>query len=174
MSIKSIVSSIRKLDTQTAITMQQMVSGLVDACTQTFGGEDMTAEQIANVQKEVAADAPWKGTSSEGARKSEIKACLIAYPYYFGEATQSFRKQFGELRRTHVLMIARALPKHESWKDAVAAVIKSIKAKKVTTVVKDTELLKRALTSIAGIETRDRKIIKFRKALAVLVAECNL
>ena len=174
MSIKTIVSSIRKLDTQTAITMQQMVSGLVDACTQTFGGDDMTAEQIANVQKEVAADAPWKGTSSEGARKSEIKACLVAYPYYFGEATAGFRKQFGELRRTHVLMIARALPKHESWKDAVAAVIKKIKAKKVTTVVSDDKQLSNALAAIRNIETRDRKIIKFRKALAVLVAECNL
>jgi len=174
MSIKSIVSSIRKLDSQTAITMQQMVSGLVEACTATFGGDDMTAEQIANVQTDVAADAPWKGTSSEGARKSEIKACLIAYPYYFGEATTAFRKTFGELRRTHVLMLARALPKHESWKDAVAAVIKSIKAKKVTTVVSPEKALERALSAIKLIETRSQKIIKFRKALNVLVAEYNL
>lgn len=174
MNIKAVVSSIRKLDTQTAITMQDMVKGLVLACTNTFGGDDMTAEQITNVQKQVASDAPWKGTSSEGARKSEIKACLVAYPYYFGEATQGFRKQFGELRRTHVLMIARALPKHESWKDAVASVIKTIKAKKVTTVVSPEKALKNALATIRNLETRDRKIIKFRKALNVLIAECNL
>jgi hypothetical protein len=147
MSIKSVVSSIRKLDTQTAVTMQQMVVGLVDACTVTFGGDDMSADQIKSVQDQCTADAPWKGTSSEGARRSEIKACLIAYPYYFGEACA------------------------ESWKEAVAAVIKKIKAKKVTTVVKDDVALKRALSAIAGIETRSQKIIKFRKALAVLAAE---
>jgi hypothetical protein len=171
MSIKSVVSSIRKLDTQTAVTMQQMVVGLVDACTVTFGGDDMSADQIKSVQDQCTADAPWKGTSSEGARRSEIKACLIAYPYYFGEACAKFRTGFGELRRNHVLMIARELPKHESWKEAVAAVIKKIKAKKVTTVVKDDVALKRALSAIAGIETRSQKIIKFRKALAVLAAE---
>jgi len=174
MSIKTVVSSIRKLDTQTAVTMQQMVVGLVNACTQTFGGDDMSADQIAEVQNACTADAPWKGTSSEGARRSEIKACLIAYPYYFGEACAKFRTGFGELRRNHVLMLARELPKHESWKDAVAAVIKKIKAKKVTTVVSDSKALKNALSAIANIETRDRKIIAFRKKLNVLIAECNL
>lgn len=174
MSIKSIVSSIRKLDTQTAITMQEMVLGLVNACTATYGGEDMTALQLVEVQDAVTKDAPWKGTSSEGARRSEVKACLKAYPYYFAEACASFRKAHGELRRNHVLMIARAVPQHESWKDAVAAVIKKIKAKKVTTVVKDTVALKRALASIRSIETKTQNIIKFRKALAVLVAEFDV
>lgn len=171
MSIKSIVTSIRKLDTQTAITMQEMVLGLVNACTATFGGEDMTAEQIAQVQDAVTKDAPWKGTSSEGARRSEVKACLKAYPYYFAEACAGFRKQHGELRRNHVLMIARAVPQHETWKLAVAAVVKKIKAKKVTTVVKPEKALQQALASIKNIETHNRKIIAFRKALAVLAAE---
>lgn len=174
MTIKSVVTSIRKLDTQTAITMQEMVMGLVNACTATFGGDDMTPEQIAEVQDAVTSDAPWKGTSAEGARRSEIKACLIAYPYYFGEACSLFRREFGELRRNHVLMIARQVPKHESFKGAVAHVIKAIKAKKVPPVVDAEKQLANALTTIRNLETRSQKIIKFRKALNVLIAECNL
>ena len=128
MTIKAVVSSIRKLDSQVAVTMSEMVRGLVASCTTTFGGDDMTPEQITSVQDACTADAKWKGTSAEGARRSEIKACLIAYPYYFGEACDAFRKEFGELRRSHVLMIARQVPKHESWRDAVTTVVKSIKS----------------------------------------------
>lgn len=146
MSIKSVVSSIRKLDTQTAITMQTMVLGLVDACTQTFSGEDMTPEQIANVQDEVTRDAPWKGSSSEGARRSEIKACLVAYPYYFAEACAMFRRDVGELRRTHVLKLARELVKHESWKAAVTTVVKSLKAKKASKSLTPAQKLTNAMT----------------------------
>lgn len=129
MTIKAVVSSIRKLDSQVAITMSEMVMGLVAACTTTYGGDDMTPEQINEVQDACTKDAKWKGTSAEGARRSEIKACLIAYPYYFGEACNAFRKEFGELRRSHVLMLARQVPKHESWRDAVTAVVKTIKSK---------------------------------------------
>ncbi len=174
MSIKTIVSSIRKLDTQTAVTMQSMVMGLVAACTQTFCGEDMSPEQITEVQNEVAKDAPWKGSSSEGARRSEIKACLIAYPYYFGEACALFRREVGELRRNHVLMIARQVPKHESWRLAVAEVIKKMKAAKVTVIVSVDQKLSNALSAIRGLQTRSHKIIKFRKELAALVIKHNL
>ena len=129
MTIKSVVNSIRKLDSQVAVTMQEMVMGLVASCTATYGGDDMTPIEILEVQNACTKDAKWKGTSAEAARRSEIKACLIAYPYYFGEACAMFRKQYGELRRTHVLMLARQVPKHESFKSAVTTVVKALKSK---------------------------------------------
>jgi len=177
MSIKTVVSSIRKLDSQVAITMSEMVMGLVNACTTTYGGDDMTDVEIKAVQDAVTKDASWKGSSAEGARRSEIKACLLAYPYYFGEACDLFRKQFGELRRSHVLMLARQVRKHESWKDAVTTVVKSLKSKaskgagRIASVGMGLGIIKNTQVCKGLSKT---KLNAFRRELAALCGEYGI
>ena len=173
MSMKTVVKAVSGMDSVVSQTLQSVVMKLVDACTATYGGEDMTKSDILAVQDAVTADAPWKGTSSEGARRSEIKACLKAYPYYFHEAVRSFRLGFGELRRTHILMIARELPKHENWKDAVATVITRVKAK-VKAGSGRVGTIGMGLGIIKKVQTRKRNEVAFRKELAALCKKHNI
>ena len=145
-------------------TMQVMVLALVDACYDTYNGDEIDKAQQDDILSKIENDASWKGTASAGARVSEYRACLIAYPYYLADACKLFRTQFGELRRGHMLKLAREVMKHENWRDAVTTVVKSFKAKasagagRVATIGMGLGIIKNLLT-------RSRKVIQFRKEL---------
>lgn len=173
MTMRRIVKAFTSFENAVSQTMQQQVIALVDACTAEYAGDDVPKADVLAIQDAVASDSKWKGSSSEGVRRSEIKACLTAYPYYFGEACTAFRKDFGELRRNHMLAVARELPKHEEWRDAVTTVVKRMreKAKKVTS---RKPTIGMGLGIIKNLQTRSRKIIAFRKELAVLCAKYDI
>ena len=129
MSNATIARTITSNEKKASDTMQTLVMAMVAECYNTFDGDDIPKDQQDDILTRVAKDSTWGDTDAEGARKSEWRACLIAYPYYFAEACKLFRKEHGELRRAHMLKIARAVVKHESYREAVTTVVKSLAAK---------------------------------------------
>ena len=173
MSIKQVVGCIRKLESTVSVTIQNTVKDLVASCYATFDGEDITKEQVLAIQDAATIDAPWKGTSSEGARRSELKALLVAYPYYLGEACGMLRRDFGELRRMHVLMLARELIKVADWKDAVTTVVKKLQSKKAPGSGRKATI-GMGLGIIKNFQSRARNAIAFRKELALFCEKHNI
>ena len=173
MSNAAIARVVTQHEKATSNTMQALVMALVDACYATFDGADIEKEQQDDILTRVENDASWKGTSSAGARQSEWRSCLIAYPYYFAEACKEFKKAYGELRRNHMLKIARAVVKHENWRDAVTTVVKSLKAKAAGSGGR-TATIGMGLGIIKNFQSRAKNVIAFRKELAVLCKKYDI
>ena len=173
MSNAIIARVVTQAERAASMTMQVMVLALVDACYDTYNGKDIDKAQQDDILSKIENDASWKGSASAGARVSEYRACLIAYPYYLAEACKWFRKEFGELRRVHMLKLAREVVKHESWKDAVTTVVKAFKAKKSTGTGR-AATIGMGLGIIKNLQTRKRNIIAFRKELVKLCKKFDI
>ena len=117
-ALKKVSNAITGLTSAVSNTFVESASNIAAACHDAFGGSlDIDAADITRVQDNVADNASWKGTSSEGARRSEIKAIMLAYTG-LETATKTFRREFGELRREHFVKIAREIPQCETATDA--------------------------------------------------------
>jgi len=117
-ALKKVSNAITGLTSAVSNTFVESASNIAAACHDAFGGSlDIDAADITRVQDNVADSASWKGTSSEGARRSEIKAIMLSYTG-LETATKTFRREFGELRREHFVKIAREIPQCETATDA--------------------------------------------------------
>ena len=173
MSIATIVRVVTQHEKTASNTMQALVMSLVDECYLTFEGADIEKAQQDDILSRIESDASWKGSSSADARKSEWRSCLIAYPYYFADACKQFKKDFGELRRGHMLKLAREVVKTENFRDAVTTVVKFF-SKKKPPVAGRVASIGMGIGIIKNVQTRARKVIAFRKELAALCAKYDI
>jgi hypothetical protein len=115
--VKKISNAITGMESKVADTMVQVAHDIASACQSVFKGLTPEAADIKAIQDQVADSATWKGSSSEGARRSEIKSIVVAYPY-LETACKVFKREFGELRREHFVKLARMAPQYETPTDA--------------------------------------------------------
>lgn len=171
MSIKAIVSAVRKFDSAIKTTLVTEAKNVAVAVWNTFG-DGCTKEVAAEVATAIAADAPWKGTSSEAARTSEWKAFIFAVQYRIDEAVTYYKNQHPNFSRHVMFSLARELPTNaDGFKAAADAVARRAEKKGSGNGAPRVATLGMGLGIIAKLETRDRKVIAFRKALAKLCAQ---
>lgn len=171
MSIKSIVSAVRKFDTAVKTTLVTEARNVATAVWNTFGDE-CTRENASEVALAIAADAPWKGTSSEAARTSEWKAFIFAVQYRIDEAVTYYKNTHPNFSRHVMFTLARELPNNpDGFKAAADAVAARLEKRKAGGGEGRKATLGMGLGIIAKLQTRDRKVIAFRKALAKLCRE---
>lgn len=115
--VKKISAAITGMESKVADTMVQVAHDIANACQSVFKGLTPEAADIKAIQDQVADSATWSGSSSEGARRSEIKSIVLAYPY-IETAAKVFKREFGELRREHFVKLARMAPQYETPTDA--------------------------------------------------------
>ena len=116
--LKKVSNSITGLTTAVSNTFVESASTIAAACSQAFGGSlDIATEDLTVIQDNVENDSTWKGSSSAGARRSEIKAIVLAYTG-IETAAKTFKREYGELRREHFVKLAREIPQCETATDA--------------------------------------------------------
>ena len=115
--VKKISAAITGIESKVADTMVQVAHDIANACQSVFKGLTPEAGDIKAIQDQVADSATWSGTSSEGARRSEIKSIVTAYPY-IETAAKVFKREYGELRREHFVKLCRMAPQYETPTDA--------------------------------------------------------
>lgn len=117
-ALKKVSNAITGLTNAVSNTFVESAASIAAACHDAFGGSlDIEAGDITAIQDYVADNAAWKGTGSEGARRSEIKAVVLAYTG-LETACKVFKREFGELRREHFVKLAREIPQCETATDA--------------------------------------------------------
>jgi hypothetical protein len=116
--LKKVASAITGMSTAVSNTFVESASNIAAACHDAFGGSlEIEAGDIIAIQDNVTEGASWKGSSSEGARRSEIKAIVLAYTG-IETAAKVFKREHGELRREHFVKLAREIPQCETPTDA--------------------------------------------------------
>ncbi len=109
-SLKKVSAAITGIAVAVSNTFVESAGVIASTCHAAFGGSlDIADADIKAIQDGVADNASWKGSSSEGARRSEVKAIVQAYPW-LESACKTFKAQYGELRREHFVKIAREIP----------------------------------------------------------------
>jgi hypothetical protein len=168
-SLRKVAGAITGLTTAVANTFVEAAADIAGACHDAFGGStDIPAAEIVAIQNMVAENAPWKGSSSEGARRSEVKSIVLAYPY-LETASKVFKREHGELRREHFVKLARMCPEYVSPTDAALDTV-SFFEKKGKGGASGTRVatIGMGLGIIKNTQTRKRNEIAFRKELAAL------
>lgn len=170
--LKKVASTITGLGNAVSNTFASQAHEITSACQQVFGREnwDIDKADITTVVNTVEESAPWKGTSSAAARRSEVTAIIKGYPH-LAKACDAFKREFGELRREHLVKIARIAPTSASPADTAGLAVEFFETRdkqrgkgagaKPKTI---TELV----SGIFQVATRKQKEIKFRKELASL------
>lgn len=117
-ALKKVSGAITGLTSAVSNTFVESAHNIAAACNNAFGGSlDIDVADLTTIQDNVEADAQWKGSSSAGARRSEIKAIVLAYTG-LETAAKVFKREFGELRREHFVKLAREIPQCETATDA--------------------------------------------------------
>jgi hypothetical protein len=116
--LKKVSNAITGLTSAVSNTFVESAGKIAAACSQAFDGSlDIAPEDIKAIQDNVAEQSVWNGTSSEGARRSEIKSIVLAYTG-LESASKTFKREHGELRREHFVKLAREIPQCETPTDA--------------------------------------------------------
>jgi hypothetical protein len=170
--LKKIAASITGLGNAVSNTFAESAHEITSACQEVFGREnwDIDKADITTVVNTVAEAAPWKGTTSETARKSEVIAIIKGYPH-LAKACQDFRRTYGELRREHLVKIARIAPTSASAADTAGLAVEFFETRDKSRGKGATPKAKSITELVSGIfkvSTRKQKEIKFRKELAAL------
>jgi hypothetical protein len=122
-ALKKVSNAITGLTSAVSNTFVESAGTIAAACHDAFGGSlDIDKADITAIQDHVAENSAWKGSSSEGARRSEIKAIVLAYPG-LETACKAFKREFGELRREHFVKIAREIPIYETASGAASVAV---------------------------------------------------
>ena len=101
-ALKKVAVAIAGMSNAIANTFVESAHEIASTCQEAFGGSvDIEKDDIAAIQDMVTETSAWKGTTSEGARRSEVKSIVLAYPY-IETAAKVFKREFGELRREHI------------------------------------------------------------------------
>lgn len=117
-ALKKVSNAITGLTNAVSNTFVESAGNIAAACNDAFNGSlDIEADDLKAIQDNVSDASAWKGTSSEGARRSEVKAIVLAYTG-LETAAKVFKREFGELRREHFVKIAREIPQCETATDA--------------------------------------------------------
>lgn len=176
-AIKKVVSAITSVGANLTSTFVEWVAGIADTCTDTYGGDVVPKADMTAILDGVEEISPWKGTTSAKVRRSEVQALVNSYPI-LSQACDQFRRQHGELRREHVLKIARLAPKAKNAKDCAAQAITFFKARangpsgRVATLGMGLGIIKRAGDPPKGLTKT--KFNAFRRDLAALCAEYGI
>lgn len=116
--LKQVSNAITGLTSAVSNTFIQSAHDIAAACNEAFGGSlDIEPADIKAIQDACADNAQWKGTSAEGARRSEIKSIVHAYTG-LEIAAKAFKREYGELRREHFVKLARMIPQYVTPTDA--------------------------------------------------------
>lgn len=117
-SLKKVSGAITGLTSAVSNTFVESAHNIAAACNYAFGGSlDIDVADLTVIQDNVENDSAWKGSSSAGARRSEVKAIVLAYTG-LETAAKVFKREFGELRREHFVKLAREIPQCETPTDA--------------------------------------------------------
>ena len=162
MSIKTIGMKGRRFYQSLANTVTELAIEVGEEIWNTFG-EDLTKETAQAIGDEIGGDV--------GPRVSEWKVFAEAVPFGMVEALKAYPK--GELTRVHMFGLARAVKRAADYthvKDTVAAFVKDRDTKKSKGAGRK-PTVGMGIGIIKNLQTRDRKIIAFRKELAALCAK---
>ena len=117
-ALKKVSSAITGMTTAISNTFVESARDIAAACNHAFGGSlDIDVADLTVIQDAVEADSTWNGSSSAGARRSEIKSIVLAYTG-LETASKVFKREFGELKREHFVKLARMIPEYETPTDA--------------------------------------------------------
>ena len=110
-ALKKVAVTVSGLGNAVSNTFAEQAQAITKAARETFGKEnwEIPKNEMDFIVDVIRDDAPWKGTNSEGARTSEVRAIVKAYPF-LGDACKAFKDYRGELRREHLVKIARIIP----------------------------------------------------------------
>ena len=129
--IKRVAKVIADVNRTMSDTFCEQAKKITRVCSDVFGRAQwlLPREDIDAVIDAAAEESSWRGTSSEAARRSEIAAVIRAYPY-LGAACKHYQRETGELRREHMLKIARLCPQCETAQDAALLAVDFFAGKK--------------------------------------------
>lgn len=165
---KTIVTAVRKFDTAIKRTLVTESKNVAEAVWNQFGDE-CSREDAAAVAKEIASDAPWKGSSSEPARVSEWKAFVFAVQYGLPEAVSYYQRTYANFTRHVLFTLARECIKLGAGEHKKAAdnVAKRVKKGPTGNGASRKPTLGMGLGIIKNLPSRG-KMVAFRKELAQL------
>ena len=154
-------------------TFQTQGAAITEVCRNAFGPAnwDIAPRDIVAITGMVEETATWKGTTSAGARRSELIAIVKGYPF-LGDAVAMFRDgNGGNISRQQFLKLARLAPNNKSAKATAQAGLELVKAKKksgnkpLTPTEKRNRALKTAIDNSRGA---------VKKSLIELVEKHNI
>ena len=96
---------------------------LCDKAIKAFEGEALTADEVNAYAQAVGVSMGWKNDRSGDSRRSEVRAIARQYNV-LGGACKMFYETTKTLDRHDVVKLARAIPKHNTLKQAVDSCIK--------------------------------------------------
>lgn len=118
-ALKKVAQAVTGLGVAVSNTFAEQAHAITNAAREAFGNVnwEIDGAELDNVCETVRESAPWKGTGSEAARMSETRAIVKAYPF-LATAADVFKREYGELRREHLVKVARICPTAETATDA--------------------------------------------------------
>jgi hypothetical protein len=170
-ALKKVANAITGLSAAVSNTFAEQAHAISSTCRDAFGSVnwDIDKQELAHVVDAVTDASPWAGTASESARRSEVTTVVKSYPF-LGKACDVFKKEFGELRREHLVKIARICPTAETAMDAgmLAVEFFETREKNKGGATGKTATIGMGIGFIKNAQTRKRNEIAFRKELAAL------
>ena len=170
--LKKIAGVVSGLGNAISNTFAQQAHEITKACQDVWGREnwDIDKADVTTVVNTVEENAPWKGTSSAAARRSEVTAIIKGYPH-LAKACDTFKREFGELRREHLVKIARIAPTSASAVDTAMLAVEFFETRdkeRGKGASAKPKTISELVSGIFKVATRKRKEIAFRKELAAL------
>ena len=169
MSIATIIKKGRSMSSRVQSTVVECAKDIAGDIWNTFG-EDITKEHAQQIAEGI------EGDNAAAPRLSEWKAFALAVPFGLVEAITAYdrTKDTPTLTRVRLFNLARAVRKAADYttvKETVAAFVSDLN-KKPTKGVGRT--IPQVVKSLFAIQTRKKKEIAFRKALAKLCDEYGI
>ena len=123
-ALKKVATAVSGIGNAVSNTFAEQAKNLTDVGREAFGNAcwEIPKDELDKIADLVAENSTWKGTSSEAARRSEVTTVVKAYPF-LGTASAAFKREYGELRREHLVKIARLCPDSATATDAAGRAI---------------------------------------------------
>lgn len=171
--LKKVANTVSGISAALSNTLAEQSREITKVAREAFGRAnwEIPKADLTTVVNAVADQSTWKGTKAEGARRSEVAALVVAYPF-LGTACDVFKREFGQLRREHMIKIARLCPDSATASDAAMRAVEfyETRAAKKGTARKGS--IGMAIGIIKNLQDdpniSKRKLINFRKDLAAL------
>ena len=180
-ALKKVANAVTGLSAAVSNTFAEQAHAITNACRDAFGSVnwDIDKQELEHVVDAVTDASPWAGTASETVRRSEVTTVVRSYPF-LGKACDVFKKEYGELRREHLVKIARICPTAETATDAGLLAVEFFEtreknsSKGISGASGKTATIGMGLGIIKNAATRKRNEIAFRKELAALCKKYNI
>lgn len=149
--LKDVGNAITGMTSAISNTFVEQAHAIAEAGHNAWGGSlDIKDADITTVVKQVTDNATWKGTTSEKARQSEVKAICKAYTF-IETGSRVFKREYGELRREHFVKLARMCPEYATATDAALDCVDYFQTRKVGNKQKPAEKLASAMSSAINV-----------------------